>query len=206
MTVTASLDELVREIEDPELPHVTIGDLGIVRSVTVEAGTATVLLTPTYTGCPATEQIRDDVAEAVRTAGYEPDVRLVMSPAWSTDWITERGHQRLLAAGIAPPPPAGETQRHRCRRAGRLSALRVAPHPTDLPFWRHRLQGDLRVQRMFRTIRVVQGPLMSQPSDGFRSLRVAHGRTRHRRQRDRVVRQHARLRPRAAPHPAPPLR
>ena len=108
MTVTASLDELVREIEDPELPYVTIGDLGIVRSVTVESGTATVLLTPTYTGCPATEQIRDDVAEAVRTAGYEPDVRLVMSPAWSTDWITERGHQRLLAAGIAPPPPAGE--------------------------------------------------------------------------------------------------
>ncbi len=111
MTVSASsasLDELVREVEDPELPHVTIGDLGIVRSVTVEGSTATVLLTPTYTGCPATEQIRDDVAEAVRSAGYEPDVRLVMSPAWSTDWITERGHQRLLAAGIAPPPPVGD--------------------------------------------------------------------------------------------------
>ena len=108
MAVAAALDELVREIEDPELPHVTIGDLGIVRSVTVENGTATVLLTPTYTGCPATEQIRDDVAEAVRSAGYEPDVRLVMSPAWSTDWITERGHQRLLAAGIAPPPPVAE--------------------------------------------------------------------------------------------------
>ena len=108
MAATSPLDELVRDIEDPELPHVTIGDLGIVRSVTVEERTATVLLTPTYTGCPATEQIRDDVAEAVRSAGYEPDVRLVMSPAWSTDWITERGHQRLLAAGIAPPPPAAE--------------------------------------------------------------------------------------------------
>jgi ring-1,2-phenylacetyl-CoA epoxidase subunit PaaD len=108
MTVAASLDDLVRDIEDPELPHVTIGDLGIVRSVTIEGSTATVLLTPTYSGCPATEQIRDDVADAVRSAGYEPDVRLVISPAWSTDWITERGHQRLLAAGIAPPPPAGE--------------------------------------------------------------------------------------------------
>ena len=102
------LDDLVREIDDPELPHVTIGDLGIVRSVTVDGDTATVLLTPTYTGCPATEQIRDDVADAVRAAGYQPDVRLVMSPAWTTDWITERGHERLRSAGIAPPPPATE--------------------------------------------------------------------------------------------------
>ncbi len=54
---------------------------------------------------PATEQIRDDVAAAVRGAGFEPDVRMVMSPAWSTDWITPRGHDRLRAAGITPPPP-----------------------------------------------------------------------------------------------------
>ena len=108
MTVAtaADLDERVRDIEDPELPHVTIGDLGIVRSVEVDGRTATVTLTPTYTGCPATEQIRDDVADAVIAAGYEPDVRLVMSPAWTTDWITERGRARLVAAGIAPPPPA----------------------------------------------------------------------------------------------------
>jgi ring-1,2-phenylacetyl-CoA epoxidase subunit PaaD len=105
---TATLDELVREIEDPELPFVTIGDLGIVRSISIEGATATVLLTPTYTGCPATEQIRDDVAATVRDAGFEPDVRLVMSPAWTTDWISMRGHERLRAAGIAPPPPAGE--------------------------------------------------------------------------------------------------
>ena len=101
-----ALDDLVREIEDPELPHVTIGDLGIVRSVTVDGTTATVLLTPTYTGCPATEQIRDDVTAAVSGAGFEPDVRMVMSPAWTTDWISERGRQRLHAAGIAPPPAA----------------------------------------------------------------------------------------------------
>jgi ring-1,2-phenylacetyl-CoA epoxidase subunit PaaD len=107
-TDTAVLDELVRDVEDPELPHVTIGDLGIVRSVTVEGTTALVELTPTYTGCPATEQIRDDVAAAVRAAGYEPEVRMVMSPAWSTDWITERGHERLRGAGITPPPPVTE--------------------------------------------------------------------------------------------------
>jgi ring-1,2-phenylacetyl-CoA epoxidase subunit PaaD len=102
-TAAAALDELVREIEDPELPHVTIGDLGIVRSVTVHGATATIVLTPTYTGCPATEQIRDDVTVAVERAGYAPIVRMELSPAWTTDWITERGRQRLHAAGIAPP-------------------------------------------------------------------------------------------------------
>ena len=103
----AALDELVREIEDPELPHVTIGDLGIVRSVVIDDATAIVVLTPTYTGCPATEQIRDDVTAAVASAGYAPEVTLAMSPAWTTDWISERGRQRLLAAGIAPPGAAG---------------------------------------------------------------------------------------------------
>ncbi len=127
--MSTTLDELIREIEDPELPHVTIGDLGIVRSVTVEAGIATVLLTPTYTGCPATEQIRDDVAAAVADAGFEADVRMVMSPAWTTDWITERGHERLRAAGIAPPPPVCEPGIDRRRSAGRLPALRLARRP-----------------------------------------------------------------------------
>jgi ring-1,2-phenylacetyl-CoA epoxidase subunit PaaD len=65
-----------------------------------------VVLTPTYTGCPATEQIRDDVADTVARAGYRPDVRMAISPAWTTDWITARGHERLRAAGITPPPPA----------------------------------------------------------------------------------------------------
>ena len=103
-----ALDRIVREIDDPELPHVTIGDLGIVRSVRVDGRRAVVVLTPTYTGCPATEQIHDDVADAVRAAGYEPDVSLAMSPAWTTDWITDRGRRRLRAAGIAPPPPVPE--------------------------------------------------------------------------------------------------
>ena len=103
---TDTLAELVGEIDDPELPHVTIGDLGIVRSVSVEGDTATIVLTPTYTGCPATEQIRDDVSAAVRAAGFRPDVRTALSPAWTTDWITERGRRRLQRAGITPPPPA----------------------------------------------------------------------------------------------------
>lgn len=104
------LDALIREIDDPELPHVTIGDLGIVRTVEVdrERNVATVVLTPTYTGCPATEQIRDDVASTIVRAGFEPDVRFAISPAWTTDWITARGRERLRSAGITPPPPVAE--------------------------------------------------------------------------------------------------
>jgi len=110
VTTIGSRDELARDIDDPELPHVTIGDLGIVRSVEIdrERGTATVVLTPTYTGCPATDQIREDVTAAVVAAGFEPDVRFAISPAWTTEWITERGRERLRAAGITPPPPVGE--------------------------------------------------------------------------------------------------
>lgn len=107
---TSDVDALVRDVEDPELPHVTIGDLGIVRDVRVDGRTVTVVLTPTYTGCPATEQIRDDVAAAVRSVGFEPVVEIALSPAWTTDWITERGRARLAAAGIAPPPPAGHVE------------------------------------------------------------------------------------------------
>lgn len=104
----ASLDRLVRDVDDPELPHVTIGDLGIVRSVDVDDERAVVVLTPTYSGCPATEQIRDDVADVVTRAGFVAEIRVALSPAWSTDWITERGRERLGRAGITPPPPAPE--------------------------------------------------------------------------------------------------
>lgn len=101
----AIVRELVGDIEDPELPHVTLGDLGIVRAIEIHGSTADVTLTPTYTGCPATDQIRDDVEDALRQAGYTPSVRFVMSPPWTTDWITERGRDRLRAAGITPPAP-----------------------------------------------------------------------------------------------------
>lgn len=110
VTLTDSLDVRVRDIEDPELPHVTIGDLGIVRSVDVDVdrGIAHVVLTPTYTGCPATEQIRDDVAQTVADAGLEPNIEFAISPPWTTDWITDRGRERLRAAGITPPPAVAE--------------------------------------------------------------------------------------------------
>lgn len=104
----ATLDRLVRDVDDPELPHVTIGDLGIVRSVEVDGDRALVVLTPTYSGCPATEQIRDDVAEVVAGAGFVAEIEIALSPAWTTDWISARGRERLRLAGITPPPPAPE--------------------------------------------------------------------------------------------------
>ena len=104
----STLLDIVRAVDDPELPHVTIGDLGMVRGVDVDGRTVHVRITPTYTGCPATEQIRADVEAAVTAAGYEPDVEFEMAPAWSTDDISAEGRAKLHAAGIAPPAPAGD--------------------------------------------------------------------------------------------------
>jgi ring-1,2-phenylacetyl-CoA epoxidase subunit PaaD len=97
--------ELVAEIPDPEIPVVTIEDLGILRSVEVEeSGCVVVTVTPTYSGCPAMDAIRTDIEATLRRAGYgEVRVDTTFLPAWTTDWITERGRDRLHAYGIAPP-------------------------------------------------------------------------------------------------------
>ncbi|TCK26304.1 ring-1,2-phenylacetyl-CoA epoxidase subunit PaaD [Pseudonocardia endophytica] len=101
----------VHEVPDPELPFLTIGDLGIVRDVRLPEtsdGTVEIDITPTYTGCPATEAIADAVADAVRAVGHaHVRVRSVLAPAWSTDWISDTGRDKLREAGISPPGPAG---------------------------------------------------------------------------------------------------
>jgi ring-1,2-phenylacetyl-CoA epoxidase subunit PaaD len=94
-------------VADPELPMVTIADLGVLRAVSVVDGRVLVSITPTYTGCPAMDEIRADLRNALRQAGFpDVDVRTVLSPAWTTDWITEAGRRKLIDAGIAPPGPA----------------------------------------------------------------------------------------------------
>jgi ring-1,2-phenylacetyl-CoA epoxidase subunit PaaD len=95
-------------VPDPEVPVLTIADLGVLRDVTVgEDGAVEVTVTPTYSGCPAMDQIREDVAAALRAAGFDAvRVRTVLAPAWTTDWMTEAGRAALLAYGIAPPAPA----------------------------------------------------------------------------------------------------
>ncbi len=98
--------ETAGSVPDPELPMLTIADLGILRDVREDGGTVTVVLTPTYSGCPAMREIAADVRRRLARAGY-PDVaiRAELSPAWSTDWITAEGRRKLAAAGIAPPAP-----------------------------------------------------------------------------------------------------
>ncbi|MDN4160682.1 1,2-phenylacetyl-CoA epoxidase subunit PaaD [Nocardioides abyssi] len=97
--------EIAAAVPDPELPVVTIGDLGILRDVTEnDTGCVHVQITPTYSGCPAVETIRADLVERLTCAGFRRvDVELVLWPAWTTDWITERGRVRLQEHGIAPP-------------------------------------------------------------------------------------------------------
>ena len=122
-------------VADPEVPVLTIEDLGVLRAVTVDGDTVTVDITPTYSGCPAMDTIRDDVILALTVAGYENvEVRLVLSPAWTTDWMSDAGKQKLSQYGIAPPSgrsalssgPIRLTISVRCPRCGSLDTREVS--------------------------------------------------------------------------------
>lgn len=104
----ARLRRLAGAVADPELPVVTLADLGVLRAVRVlSPDRVEVELTPTYTGCPAIEAMSSDVAEALRADGVaEVSVRIVLSPPWTTDDLTPAGRRKLAEAGIAPPRPS----------------------------------------------------------------------------------------------------
>jgi ring-1,2-phenylacetyl-CoA epoxidase subunit PaaD len=104
--VAEAVAEAVASVADPEIPVLTIRDLGILRDVRVEDGTVHVTITPTYSGCPAMDAIRSDIADVCARAG-RPDVvvHTVLAPAWTTDWLTEEGKRKLREYGIAPPGP-----------------------------------------------------------------------------------------------------
>jgi ring-1,2-phenylacetyl-CoA epoxidase subunit PaaD len=99
--------EAAASVLDPEVPVLTIEDLGILRDVREDLdGHITVQITPTYSGCPAMDAIRDDILRALTAAGYaDVTVAFVLAPAWTTDWMSEAGRQKLAAYGIAPPQP-----------------------------------------------------------------------------------------------------
>jgi len=96
--------QIAASVPDPELPMVTVADLGILRDVREDGDTVTVIITPTYSGCPALAEIGADLRRQLTRAGYQRvDVRVELAPAWTTDWITAEGRRKLAAAGIAPP-------------------------------------------------------------------------------------------------------
>lgn len=117
-TAVAELNEdaimaVLDNVMDPEIPVVSITDLGIVRAVTVEP--PRVFISPTYTGCPATLAIEDAIREALDSAGFHNVfVERVLFPPWTTDWISERGKARLKAYGIAPPNPSATAECPQC--------------------------------------------------------------------------------------------
>ena len=94
---------------DPEVPVLTVADLGILRAVEIdETGLAVAKVTPTYTGCPAVLAIELAIEAALRDAGFDPVIERVISPAWTTDWISAEGREKLRAYGIAPPVEGGK--------------------------------------------------------------------------------------------------
>jgi ring-1,2-phenylacetyl-CoA epoxidase subunit PaaD len=122
VVTTTSVDPraVAATVTDPELPTVTLEDLGVLGDVrTEDDGTVVVEITPTYTGCPAMGVMRADLVHALHRAGFDSvEVRTVLAPAWSTDRITEEGRRKLAAGGIAPP--------------GRAPVRSPGPVPLDL--------------------------------------------------------------------------
>ena len=119
----AGIWAVLKDVPDPEIPAVSILDLGIVRGVDEEK----VVITPTYSGCPATQFIEQNIREALDSAGYRHvAIETALSPPWTTDWISEEGKRKLLAYGIAPPdlakaatcPQCGSTETEEVSRFG----------------------------------------------------------------------------------------
>jgi ring-1,2-phenylacetyl-CoA epoxidase subunit PaaD len=131
----AALLAAAAAVADPEIPVLTLGDLGVIRDLRVaDDGAVEVDITPTYTGCPATEVIAVDVQAALRLAGAGPvRIRTVLSPPWTTDWMSEAGRSKLREFGIAPPGPAAHAATRvrlmlsaRCPRCGSTDTRQVS--------------------------------------------------------------------------------
>jgi len=100
----AVLWNLIKEVPDPEIPVLTLSDLGIIREITMSDDEVFVTITPTYTGCPAMKVFEDDITSKLNESGYHNvSIKTILSPAWSTDWMSEDGKAKLMEYGISPP-------------------------------------------------------------------------------------------------------
>ncbi len=103
---------LLEDVTDPEIPVLTVADLGVLREVRTEGEVVEVVITPTYSGCPAMNTIESDIRHRLEDAGYgKVNVTTVLAPAWTTDWLSEAGRAKLAAFGIAPPAEASGSKR-----------------------------------------------------------------------------------------------
>ena len=139
----------LRVVTDPEIPVITIEDLGVLRDVVVDDdGRVEVTITPTYSGCPAMDTIRADVEQVLAGQGFAgARVRTVLAPAWTTDWISEEGRRRLAEFGIAPPRVLGDTP-----HPGPVAAippLGAEPVPVELVRCPRCGSGDTRLVSRF---------------------------------------------------------
>lgn len=105
---TARAWEVLAGVADPEIPALSVVDLGIVRDVRAADGAVEVTVTPTYSGCPATQVIEASIRRALADAGFDATVRTTLAPAWTTDWMTPAGREKLTRSGIAPPGPRAD--------------------------------------------------------------------------------------------------
>ncbi len=93
------------EVKDPEIPVVSVVEMGIVRNVTVEGSKVIVSITPTFSGCPALHAMQEDIASCLNAMGFDSvEIKVVLSPPWSTEWIAEEARAKLESFGLAPPP------------------------------------------------------------------------------------------------------
>ncbi|MEM8822535.1 MAG: 1,2-phenylacetyl-CoA epoxidase subunit PaaD [Pseudomonadota bacterium] len=121
----ADIWDLLADVPDPEIPVISVTDLGIVRSVRLDGRQVRVAITPTYSGCPATSVIGIAIEAALRGAGLEPVIDTQIDPPWTTDWLTDEAREKLRAYGIAPPSAKGPKA---CPRCGSPDLSRVSQH------------------------------------------------------------------------------
>jgi ring-1,2-phenylacetyl-CoA epoxidase subunit PaaD len=153
--------EALAELPDPEIPVVSLVDLGVVRDVEVDGERVHVGFMPTFLGCPALEVMREQMAQRIRELGAEPDVEVLTEDAWTTDRITPVGRLKLEEAGLAPPPP---------RHAGGPTLVQLEAHAFRCPYCG---STDTRLDNLFgptacRSIRYCES--CRQPFEQFKTL------------------------------------
>jgi ring-1,2-phenylacetyl-CoA epoxidase subunit PaaD len=145
--------DVLAGVLDPEVPALSVRDLGIVRDVIDHGDELEIVLTPTYSGCPATEAIEQSVLDAIEGEGLGPArATLRRAPAWTTDWISEEGKRKLRAWGIAPPGPTMPQAQAPIRLIGRRSEAIACPHCGSLHTEKLSAFGSTACKSLYRCL------------------------------------------------------